>query len=173
MRQTLAFTVAAVLIAVSSVVAADTYVIDPAHSSIDFSVRHLGLSSVKGNFKDFSGTIMYDPQDLAKCSVSVTIKTASINTDNEMRDNHLRSADFFDAAKCPEITFVSEKISKQKDGYVALGTLTMHAVSKKIELPFTLTGPVKGMQGEMRFAVETPPHVAIFEIDICAVPRRA
>ena len=135
--------------------AADTYTFDLSHSSIGFAVRHLGLSKVKGNFTDFSGSIIYDPADITKSSVKVLIKVASIDTDNEKRDDHLRSADFFDAEKFPEITFQSENIEKGKDGLIAQGTFTMHGVAKKIALHFSLAGPVKGMMGEQRLAVET------------------
>ena len=134
--------------------AADTYTIDVAHSSIGFAVKHLGLSKVKGTFNDFSGTILVDSVDIAKSSVNVTIKAASINTDNESRDKHLRSADFFETDKYPDITFVSEKIEKTATGYVAHGNFTMHGVTKKIALPFIVTGPIKGMAGEYRLAVE-------------------
>ena len=154
MRKTIMLMIAALLIAAGTASAADNYAIDPAHSSVNFTVRHLGLSKVHGNFTDFTGTISYDPRDVTKSAVKVTIKTASINTGNETRDNHLRSPDFFDAVKYPELTFASEKITKSKDGFVAQGTLTMHGVSKKVELPFTLAGPAKGMQGEMRLAAE-------------------
>jgi len=146
---------AAVVLLAGSAFAADSYTFDLAHSSIGFSVRHLGLSKVRGNFTDFSGTINYDPQDITKSSVTVTIKTASINTDNENRDNHLRSGDFFMADSFPEITFVSDKIVKQADGFVAQGTLTMKGVAKKIDLPFTVAGPITGMGGEQRMAVES------------------
>ncbi len=138
-----------------STLAAETYTIDGAHSSISFWVRHMGLSKVRGNFGEFSGTVVYDAENPTKSSVSVTIKTASINTDNKGRDDHLRSKDFFEAEKYPEITFVSEKVEKIKDGMVAQGILTMHGVTKKIVLPFTLAGPIDGMRGEKRMGIET------------------
>lgn len=154
------------LIAVSLVVclagmaaAADTYKIDPAHSSIGFAVRHLGISKVKGNFDDFSGTIIYDASDYAKSSVNIVIKTASIDTDNEGRDQHLIGADFFDAEKYPEITFVSERVEKKEDLFLAHGTFTLHGVAKKITLPFELSGPIKGMRGEQRIAVEVETKI--------------
>lgn len=150
-----AFIALTVMFMAGSALAADTYTIDPAHSSIGFAVRHLGLSKVKGSFTDFSGTITFDAKDIGQSSVSVVIKTASINTGNEGRDKHLRSGDFFDVEKYPEITFISDKVEKKDDGYAAHGTLTMHGVSQKIVLPFTLTGPVQGMQGEFRMAAET------------------
>jgi polyisoprenoid-binding protein YceI len=153
-RTIMAAALAVVLLAGSSF-AADTYTFDIAHSSIGFSVRHMGLSKVRGNFTDFSGSITHDPEDITNSSVNVTIKTASINTDNERRDNHLRSADFFAADSIPEITFVSDKVVQQGDGYVAHGTLTMRGVAKKIELPFTLTGPITVRPGEQRIAVQS------------------
>ena len=129
--------------------AADKFVIDKVHSSIGFSVKHLMVSTVRGNFTDFMGEIMLDSADMTKSSVMVTIKTASINTDNEGRDNHLKSPDFFDAANNPEITFKSSRIEKKGDGYVAYGMFMMHGVSKEIALPFTLGGPMAGQRGKV------------------------
>ena len=153
-NKVLAIALAVVMSMAYSVFAADTYVVDASHSSISFAVRHMGLAKVRGGFTNFSVAIQYDEKDLTKSSVQVTIKTASINTGNEGRDNHLRSPDFFDVEKYPEITFVSEKIEKKEDGFVAHGTLTMHGVAKHIGLPFNLIGPIKDMQGGMRLAVE-------------------
>jgi polyisoprenoid-binding protein YceI len=118
--------------------AADQYKIDPNHSSATFSVRHNLISNVPGRFSDVNGTINYDEKDLSKSSVEATIKVATINTDNEGRDKHLKSADFFDAEKYPEITFKSKRIEKRGNQLVALGTLTMRGVSKEIELPFEI-----------------------------------
>ena len=154
LKSTLLLAVITVFIA-GSALAAETYTIDGAHSSINFWVRHMGLSKVRGNFGEFSGTVVYDAENPAKSSVSVTIKTASINTDDKSRDDHLRSKDFFEAEKYPEITFVSEKVEKTKDGMMVQGTLTMHGVTKKIVLPFTLAGPIDGMRGEKRMGIET------------------
>lgn len=120
----------------------DTYTPDPPHSSVNFCVKHMVLSTVCGKFKDFQATILFDSTDITKSSWSGTIKTASITTDNDNRDSDLKSAGFFDVEKFPEITFKSSKITKKGDGYVAAGTLTMHGVSKEIEIPFTLTGPI-------------------------------
>jgi polyisoprenoid-binding protein YceI len=129
--------------------AVEKYAIDRVHSNVGFAVKHLMVSTVRGHFTDFSGEIMLDPADITKSSVTVTIKTASIDTENEQRNNHLRSADFFDAVTYPEITFTSSRIEKQGDGYVAHGTLTMRGVSKEVALPFTLTGPMQGMRGKV------------------------
>lgn len=137
--------------------AADTYEIDQAHSYIGFSVRHMVIATVKGNFTDFSGTIVFDSTDLSKSSVNVTIKTASINTYNTRRDDHLRSADFFDAANFPEITFVSESITKTDNGYLAKGKFTMRGVTKEIELPFQILGIITGSDGSAKIGVDVTP----------------
>lgn len=134
--------------------AADQFEIDRSHSSVGFSVRHMMVTNVKGNFKDFSGTILYDDKDISKSSVNVTIKTASVDTDNENRDNDLRSPNFFDAAKYPEITFASKRVEKAGDGFTCIGTLTMHGVSKDVTVPFKIIGPVKDQRGNTRIGIE-------------------
>ena len=131
-----------VLAVCGSAWAADEYKIDPVHSNIGFAVRHLAVSTVHGRFNDFTGSIILDEKDPSKSSVDVVIKTASINTDNNMRDNDLRSANYLDTTKFPELTFKSRSVEKKGDGYIAHGTLTIHGVSKDVDLPFTLTGPV-------------------------------
>jgi len=127
---------------------ADEYKIDPVHSQVGFAVKHLSVSTVHGRFNDFSGSIILDEKDLSKSSVDVVIKSASINTDNNTRDNDLRSPNFLDVTKFPELTFKSKSVEKKGDGYVAHGTLTIHGVSKDVDLPFTLTGPVSTQRGK-------------------------
>lgn len=122
--------------------AADEYKIDPNHSRVGFAVSHMVVNTVHGRFTEFSGSILFDEQDISKSSVNVTIKTASINTDNGQRDNHLRSGDFFDAANHPEITFVSKSVEKKGSDYVAHGTLSIRGVSKDVDLAFQLKGPI-------------------------------
>jgi len=129
--------------------AADEYKIDPVHSSVRFTVKHMMVSTVPGRFGDFTGTIVYDDKDLSKSSVNVTIKSASISTDNSQRDTHLKSADFLDVEKFPEITFLSKSVAKKGDGFVAHGTLTIRGVAKDVDLPFTLSGPVNAGRGKM------------------------
>src|SRR5215813_13548048 len=125
------------------------YPIDTNHSTVGFSVSIMnGLSKVTGKFTDFAVTLTNDEKDITKSSVSVVIKTASINTGIAARDNHLRSAEFFDAEKYPEITFQSSRIEKKGKQFIAVGTFTMHGVSKEISLPFTVTGPVKNAAGD-------------------------
>ncbi len=129
--------------------AQEKFEIDPVHSNMGFTVRHMVVSKVSGNFTKFSGTILYDEKDITKSSVNVTLKTASINTQNERRDNHLRSPDFFDAANDSDITFVSKKIEKRKDGYVAIGDLTIRGITKEVELPFKILGTHKTQRGTL------------------------
>ncbi len=143
-----------VLFMVMTGFAGDRYQIDPVHSSIGFTVRHMVIANVKGYFKEFSGTIIYDENDITRSSVSVTIKTASINTENPKRDAHLRSPDFFDAEKYPEITFKSKRILKEKDGYIAVGDLTMRGVTREIRIPFQILGKVTDPWGNTRLGVE-------------------
>jgi polyisoprenoid-binding protein YceI len=136
---------------------ADTLNIDPAHSEVSFQIRHL-VSQVRGRFNDFSGVIQMDPKNLAASSVDFHIKTTSIDTNQPDRDKHLRSADFFDVAKFPEITFKSKSITATgKNTYNVTGTLTMHGVSKDITLPVTYLGTVKDPFGSTRagFGLET------------------
>ena len=135
----------ALLLVVSTVNSATTkYDIDAAHSNIGFAVSILdGLSKVHGKFTDFSVTIVYDDADVTKSSVNAVIKTASIDTGIERRDAHLRTPDFFDAEKFPEITFQSKRVEKQGNQLIAHGTFTMHGVAKEIALPFTITGVSK------------------------------
>ena len=120
------------------------YRIDNNHSTVGFSVPIMGgLSKVSGKFTDFTVTLTNDEKDITKSSVSVVIKTASINTGIAARDNHLKTADFFEVEKYPEITFQSKSIEKKGKQLIAVGTFTMHGVSKEIALPFAITGTSK------------------------------
>lgn len=141
MRKILGLLLAVVAIG-GSALAADDYKIDPNHSSVNFSVTHMMVSTVNGRFNTFEGKILFDDKDITKSSVNVTIKTASVNTDNATRDADLRSAGFFDADKFPEITFQSKSVEKKGSDYVAHGTLTIKGVAKDVDLPFQLKGPV-------------------------------
>ena len=117
------------------------YEADTAHSNVGFSIPIAGgLSHVRGKFNDFTVAIVYDDKDVSKSSVKAVIKAASIDTGIERRDTHLRTADFFDVEKFPEITFESKSVVKKGKGFIARGTFTMHGVSKEIELPFTING---------------------------------
>jgi polyisoprenoid-binding protein YceI len=151
-RRTAILAVAAGLLAGSA--SADTYTFDKAHTEASFQVRHM-LTKVRGKFDDFAGTIQVDPAKPEAASVEFTIKTASIDTGVEGRDKHLRSADFFDAEKNPEITFKSSGVKvTSKDHYDVTGTLTMHGVAKAITLPVTFLGTVKSPFGDERAGFE-------------------
>ncbi|HUQ18471.1 MAG TPA: YceI family protein [Gemmatimonadaceae bacterium] len=113
--------------------------IDASHSALEFSVRFMGVSRVRGAFAQFGGTIMYDSADARRSTVSVVILTKSINTNSESRDRDLRSPSFFDVEKYPLITFHSETIARTKTGFVARGPLTMHGVTKPVAIAFTQT----------------------------------
>jgi len=132
-----------------------TYNIDPAHSLIGFAVRHLEINLVQGRFKDFQGTISFDAKDVTKSSVEFSTKVASVDTEVEARDKHLRTADFFDVEKYPEMTFKSTRVERKgKNGYVLHGDLTLKGVTKPVAFPFTITGAVKDPWGNTRFGIE-------------------
>jgi polyisoprenoid-binding protein YceI len=134
---------------------ADTFTIDPAHSEVTFQIRHL-VSQVRGRFNDFAGTIQMDPKNLPASSVEFQIKAASIDTNQADRDKHLRSADFFDVEKFPEITFKSKSVKAAgKDTYNVTGTLTMHGVSKEVTLPVTYLGQANMRGVRAGFATAT------------------
>jgi polyisoprenoid-binding protein YceI len=136
-------------------IAADEYHLDASHTSIEFSVKHMVISNVKGSFPDVSGVIVYDENDVTKSSVDVVIKVASVNTNNEKRDDHLRSADFFDAANYPDITFKSKKIEKADEGFVMTGILTIRGVSKEVSMNVDMTDTLTDPWGNVRFGAET------------------
>jgi polyisoprenoid-binding protein YceI len=117
---------------------AESYEIDAAHSDVGFAVKHLGISTVRGHFAKFSGTVDINDKDHGKDKVNVTIDSNSISTDNEKRDGHLKSPDFFDVAKYPTITFVSKSVKGEGAGKAAVtGDLTMHGVTKEVVLEVT------------------------------------
>jgi polyisoprenoid-binding protein YceI len=134
---------------------ADTYQFDTAHTNIGFVVKHMVITNVKGNFTEYSGTIVLDENDLSKSSIDVIINTASINTNNQRRDDHLRSGDFFLADEYPNISFKSKNISTSGDGYLARGILTMRGISKEIELPFKIIGKITDTRGNIRMGIES------------------
>jgi polyisoprenoid-binding protein YceI len=119
--------------------------IDPAHSSVQFSVRHMMVSNVRGAFTKVSGTVRGDEQDPTHATVEATIDTSSIDTREAKRDEHLRSPDFLDVAKYPTMTFRSKKITKTGDGrYDVTGDLTLHGVTREVVLH--VEGPSPAMK---------------------------
>ena len=116
-----------------------TWTIDPSHSSIEFSVRHLMISKVKGSFKTFSGTVTV-PEDPFQASLNVTIDPNSIDTGDATRDGHLRSGDFFEVEKYPEAQYVSSSVRPAGDGYVVDGELSLHGVTRPVSLDLDFNG---------------------------------
>ena len=119
----------------------NTYLIDPSHSTASFSIKHMMIAKVRGGFEKLSGKLEYDPQDLSKAKVEANIDISSISTRDTKRDEQLKSADFFDALKYPTITFTSKKFKKDGDELKITGDLTIHGVTKKVEL--NVEGPTE------------------------------
>ncbi len=127
--------------------------LDAAHSGINFSIRHLVVAKVRGRFATFSGTLELDPQDLTRSRVEATIEAASIDTGVQQRDDHLRSADFFDAATYPELRFRSKQIEKvSSDRYRVTGDLTIRDVTREVALDVEYGGQAKDPWGNERVA---------------------
>ncbi len=124
---------------------AEKYQVDPAHSSLSFTVEHLGLSEIDGRFTDFTGTLNFSP-GTNDGSVEFIAQAKSINTDVEKRDEHLRSADFFDVEKYPTLTFKSTRVTHlSEDRYQVDGKLTIHGVTKPLTTSVRIVGPKEAM----------------------------
>ena len=130
------------------------YTIDPTHTRIGFSTRHAMVTTVRGQFKDFSGTAHVDAANPAASSVQLTIVADSIDTGVADRDAHLRSADFFNTEENKEITFTSTKVERDDDDWVVTGDLTLNGVTKEVSVPFELTGSARDPFGNLRIGFE-------------------
>lgn len=137
------------LLAIPAAAQSDTWQLDPNHSAAQFSVRHLGISTVRGNFTKLSGTVQYDPADPTKSVIDVTIDPASIDTRVQGRDNDLKGEHFFDVTKYPTMTFKSKRVESAGAGKLrVLGDLTMHGVTKEVTLDVEgPTEPTKDQRG--------------------------
>jgi polyisoprenoid-binding protein YceI len=123
-----------------------TWVPDKAHSSVDFTILHMGLSNVHGHFGNIGGSITLDEADVSKSKVNVTIDVTTVDTGVSMRDNDLKSENFFDVAKFPTATFESTSVAKSGNGLTVSGNLTLHGVTKPVVLQVEgPTGPIPGM----------------------------
>lgn len=140
-----ALLVATALVCSAASAQATAWKIDPVHSGIEFKIRHLGVSNVRGTFSNPTGTVMLDDKDITKSSVEATINTATVNTNSEARDKHLKSPDFFDTEKFPAITFKSTSVSNTGGKLMLNGTLTLNGVSKPVSL--ALDGPAAPQKG--------------------------
>lgn len=134
---------------------ADTYKVDPVHSSVVFSIKHFGVADFYGGFKEISGTVTFDAADPSKSSVEITVPVETVDTRNEKRDQHLKSPDFFNAKQFPTISFKSNKIEGAGDTYRISGDLTLHGVTKPVTAEFKKGAENKGQKGETRSGGET------------------
>ena len=130
---------------------ASVWNIDQAHSHVGFKVSHMVISKISGQFNDFAGTINFDGKNFQSASTNITIKTASIDTKNSDRDNHLRGSDFFLADSFPQITFKSKKVSGGKDNkFTITGDLSIRGITKKVTIDAEFNGTVKDPWGNTR-----------------------
>jgi polyisoprenoid-binding protein YceI len=151
----LAVFTAALLFAIRPATAQSTWDIDPSHSAAQFQVKHLMISNVKGEFGKMSGKATFDGKNYATVKAEAAIDVASINTREPKRDEHLRSADFFDAATHPTITFKSKRVEGiSGNKFNLVGDLTMRGVTKEVTLNVEATPAIKGMRGETRMGAQ-------------------
>ena len=128
--------------------AADTYKVDPVHSSVVFRIKHLDVSYSYGRFNNPTGTVVWDAADPTKSSVNVEIKTENVDTDNQKRDDHLRGPDFFDVKQFPTITFKSTAVKAVGENkFDVTGNLTLHGVTKSITISLGKTGEAQTQMG--------------------------
>jgi polyisoprenoid-binding protein YceI len=159
-RFTLGVTMAAVL-ATSSSAASTVWQIDPQHTAAGFSVKHLMISTVRGQFKSVTGIVVWDDQDISKSKVDVTIESNTVDTSEPKRDADLKSANFFDVAHYPTITFKSKKIEQVSAGKMKItGDLTVHGVTKEVVLDVEgPTGSVRDPWGNTRVAASATTRI--------------
>ncbi len=159
-------------LAVSASAQVETWQIDPAHTASQFAARHLGISTVRGAFTKTTGTVQYDPADLSKTSIDVTIDATSLNTRVEMRDNDLRSDKFFDVQKFPTITFKSKRAEAAGKGKLKVtGDLTIHGVTKEVVLDVDgPAGPVKDPRGNTHMGASATTTIKRSDFGVSALP---
>lgn len=134
----------------------ETYKVDPVHSSNWFCIKHLNVANFYGRFNELEGTIVLNPSDPAACSFDIQIKVDSVDSNNSGRDKHLKSGEFFDAEKYPQIKFKSTAVKKAgEEAYDVQGDLTLHGVTKPLTVKVERTGAGPGMKGERRAGFET------------------
>ncbi len=137
-----------------------SWTMDPTHSSVEFAVKHMMISTVRGRFRKFGLTADVDPADLSKSKAEIAIDVESIDTREDARDQHLRSADFFDAANHPTINFVSKRVEPKGDGEVRIiGDLTIRGVTKEVSLKGEVSGPQKDPWGGIRMGLSAEGQI--------------
>ena len=127
-----------------------SWAVDASHSNVEFAVKHLMIATVRGRFYDVTGTVELDPEDPAKSAIDVTINAVSIDTRQDQRDGHLRSADFFDVANFPVLAFKSTRIRRDGDDFLVDGDLTIRGVTKPVTLRATEEGRTRDPWGGER-----------------------
>lgn len=142
------------------------WLIDPTHSEVHFKVKHLVISTVSGSFKTFEGSLESENEDFQDSSIEFTLDVNSIETNQEQRDVHLKSADFFDAEKFPKISFMSATFVKDGDDYVLTGDLTIKDVSKQIELNVEYGGTATDFYGNDKAGFEVSGKISRKEFDL-------
>jgi polyisoprenoid-binding protein YceI len=137
-----------------------TWSIDPAHSHVGFGIRHLMISTVRGQFTDVKGTVAVDERDPTSAKIDITIATQSVTTGDEKRDGHLRSPDFFDVERFPTITFRSKRVEgRSGNSFRVLGDLTIRDVTREVVLDVELVGRAKDPWGNDRAAFEASTNI--------------
>jgi polyisoprenoid-binding protein YceI len=123
-----------------------TWISDPVHSEIDFTINHLSISNVHGRFGKVAATLLYDPTDVTKSNITATIDVSTVDTGEEARNNHLKTPDFFDLSQFPTATFKSTGVTRSGNGLAVAGNLSLHGVTRPVVLNVEgPTGPVQGM----------------------------
>ena len=151
-----------------------TWNVDPMHSSFNFNIKHMGISFVQGRFDKFEGKVVTTADDLSNAKFDFTVSTASINTGVEPRDNHLKTADFFDAAKFPEMKFVSSSIKKVKGNtYQLTGNLTIKDVTKPVTVTAVYGGKSKDQQGNEKIGFQTTFKINRLDYNVSYDPTGA
>ena len=164
--------IAALTMAATSAAQAGTWKIDPNHTSAQFSVRHLGVSTVRGAFTKVSGSATFDPADPSKTALDATIEATSVDTRVEMRDNDLRSPNFLNAAKFPTITFHAKQTKSAGAGKLQItGDLTIHGVTKEVVLDVDgPTAPIKDPGGNQRIGASASTKVKRQDFGVNGLP---
>jgi polyisoprenoid-binding protein YceI len=150
----------------------ETWKIDPAHSAAQFAARHMGISTVRGEFRKVSGSANYDPADPSKTSLDATIDATTVDTRVDMRDNDLRSPNFLDVAKYPTITFKSKRAEPAGSGKLKIiGDLTIHGVTKEVVLDVDgPTAPVKDLRGNFHMGASASTEITRQDFGVNGAP---
>lgn len=155
------------LVFVNLIFTQTTWKIDPVHSNIEFTVSHLVISDVTGRFKEFDGTLTHTKPDFSDAKIEAVIQVKSIDTDNEKRDQHLLTPDFFNVEKFPTIKFVSTSIKKESDGnYKIIGNLTINGITKPVTLDAKYRGEIKDPRGNVKSAFKATTTIDRFDFDV-------